>query len=131
MVSPVTHAAGTFASKARSSISLASSGLVENSTSSGTPASARRSASFAQLFLGRYKARSTKPPPSQRHSRGTRRSGSSPSCPQYPSTVAEPQPTWSPSSGSRSRRQRAPPLVCEVLDHEVLDHVLAQVVAYQ
>src|SRR5829696_2217875 len=61
--SPVTHAAGTAASKARSSISLASSGLVENSTSSGTPASARRSASFAQLFLGRYKARSTKAAP--------------------------------------------------------------------
>src|SRR5215207_10854284 len=61
MVSPVTHAAGTPVSKARSSIPLArSSGLVANSTSSsGMPASAQRSASFAQL-LGRYKARSTK-----------------------------------------------------------------------
>src|SRR5215204_5439995 len=63
MVSPVTHAAGTSASKARSSIPLASSGLVANSTSLGMPASARRSASFTQLFLGRYKARSTKAAP--------------------------------------------------------------------
>src|SRR5665647_578803 len=42
--SPVTQAARTPASRARSSIASASRGLLANSTSSGTPASARRPA---------------------------------------------------------------------------------------
>src|SRR5262249_44519240 len=55
---PVTHFAGTPAATARSIIRRASTNLVANSSSSGTPASSRRPASWAHS-LGRYSARST------------------------------------------------------------------------
>src|SRR5215211_4775732 len=128
MVSPVTHAAGTSASKARSSISLASSGLVENSTSSGTPASARRSASFAQLaLLGQVQSPVNESRPLLRG-------------------IAEEHADLAVLLLARSTRvlwlnpNRLGPLLQEaglVADEhrplvcEVLDHVLAQVVAYQ
>jgi hypothetical protein len=48
--SPVTHAAGTPPSRARSSIVSASSGFVANPISAGTPASAHRSQSSVQDF---------------------------------------------------------------------------------
>src|SRR5438874_1963022 len=60
--SAVTHLAGTPDAAARSTIRRASRILVANSTSSGTPASSRRSASVAHSF-GRYNARSSRARP--------------------------------------------------------------------
>ncbi|KMS89749.1 hypothetical protein ACZ91_18755 [Streptomyces regensis] len=55
--SAVTHANGTFASKARWSMAWKCSIFVANGTSSGTPAARHRSRSSVQGF-GRYNSRS-------------------------------------------------------------------------
>jgi hypothetical protein len=49
MLSAVTHAAGTPASSARSSIAWAWAGLVAKATSSGMPAARQRARSSVQL----------------------------------------------------------------------------------
>src|SRR5829696_439370 len=129
MVSPVTQAAETAASKARSSISLASSGLGKRTRpllERQPPPDARRrspSSSWAGTKPGQRK-----PPPSQRHSRGTRRSGLAVLLLARSTRVLWLNPNrlgpLLQEAGLVADEHR--PLVCEVLDH-----VLAQVVAYQ
>jgi hypothetical protein len=97
-VSATTHRAGTPASNALLSISLASSPLVANGIFCGTPASARRSASSVHS-RGKYKDRSTNAVPFfEAYAKNTPTTGHSPSCPPCLCTGGLPQQTFPPSS---------------------------------